>query len=394
MNTPNIRSFEQVVPMIYAYSHPDNIPHQGWTKIGYTEKQSVEERVRKQHHTSDIAYKILWRDNAIYKDGSGLPFTDHEFHHYLSTVAHVKRKPKTEWFQVDGAEAREYFDEFAARRPTANETGLSYTLREEQDRAVSMTADWFGKGGKQFLWNAKPRFGKTLSTYDLIVRMGFQRVLMTDNALKCKFIGGTVPIGYVIDNEQHFQIDPITAPYILEVFKRYDGGATMTELRDWLNAEGVKNTRGNPITCNSIQHILNNRRYIGEFAFRDTVIPDGIPAIVPLDLFNRVQEKLAKPRVSEEQVRFFLQRFRALDIAKPEQRKTLIDVFLNAVYVFNDKIVISCNYKDGTKTINFSDMECALTQRASIPGSDLDYPGARKRSPHVRTKSGVCASQK
>ena len=364
---------------------------------------------------------------------------------------------------------------------------------------------------------------------------------MTDNALKCKFNGGTIPIGYVIDNEQHFQIDPITAPYILEVFKRYDGGATMTELRDWLNAEGVKNTRGNPIAYNSIQHILNNRRYIGEFAFRDTVIPDGIPAIVPLDLFNRVQEKLAvnkkaparhkaeddyllttkifcgycgaylcgesgtsrtgevhhyykcvsvkkkrtaceckpvrkvwlenlvldsiiemladdrtidaitsmvlalqdqestalpmyeqqlqeantginnllnaiqqgiltkstktrleeleaardelenkiareklaKPRVSEEQVRFFLHRFRALDIAKPEQRKTLIDVFLNAVYVFNDKIVISCNYKDGTKTINFSDMECALTQRASIPGSDLDCPGA----PHFDLKS-------
>ena len=97
MNTPNIRSFEQVVPMIYAYSHPDYIPHQGWTKIGYTEKQSVEERVRQQHHTSDIAYKILWRDNAIYKDGSGLPFTDHEFHHYLSTVAHVKRKEFEEY---------------------------------------------------------------------------------------------------------------------------------------------------------------------------------------------------------------------------------------------------------------------------------------------------------
>ena len=116
---------------------------------------------------------------------------------------------------------------------------------------------------------------------------------MTDNALKCKFNGGTIPIGYVIDNEQHFQIDPITAPYVLEVFKQYDSGSTMTELRDWLNAEGVKNTRGNPITYNSIQHMLNNRRYIGEFAFRDTVIPDGIPAIVPQDLFDRVQEKLA-----------------------------------------------------------------------------------------------------
>ena len=66
MSAPNIRSFEPVVPMIYAYSHPDYTPHLGWTKIGYTEKQSVEERVKQQHHTSDIAYKILWRDNITF----------------------------------------------------------------------------------------------------------------------------------------------------------------------------------------------------------------------------------------------------------------------------------------------------------------------------------------
>ena len=179
--TPNIRSFEPIVPMIYAYSHPDYPPHQGWTKIGYTEKQSVENRVRQQHHTADVTYRILWRDNAIYKDGSGKAFTDHDFHHYLSAVAHVERQPKTEWFHVDGQEARTHFDAFASRRPAEGETGFTYTLRAEQETAVSTTADWFRKGGTQFLWNAKPRFGKTLSTYDLIVRMGFRRVLIVTN---------------------------------------------------------------------------------------------------------------------------------------------------------------------------------------------------------------------
>ena len=210
MSAPSIRSFEPIVPMIYAYSHPDYIPHQGWTKIGYTEKQSVEERVKQQHATSDVAYKILWRDNAIYKDGSGLRFTDHEFHHYLSNVAHVKRKPKTEWFLVDGPEAREYFDDFASRSPSEKETGLTYTLREEQEKAVSITADWFNKGGKQFLWNAKPRFGKTLSTYDLIVRMGFQRVLIVTNRPSIanswaedfnKFIGWQQDLSFVSDTD-------------------------------------------------------------------------------------------------------------------------------------------------------------------------------------------------
>jgi DNA invertase Pin-like site-specific DNA recombinase len=38
---------------------------------------------------------------------------------------------------------------------------------------------------------------------------------MTDNALKCMFNGGTLPIGYIIDKEQHFQIDPVTSPFVL-----------------------------------------------------------------------------------------------------------------------------------------------------------------------------------
>jgi hypothetical protein len=117
---------------------------------------------------------------------------------------------------------------------------------------------------------------------------------MTENALKCKYNGGTLPIGYVIDDEQHFQLDPLTAPFILEAFKRYDEGATMTAVRDWLNEQGMKNTRNQPMTYNSVQHLLNNRRYIGEYRYRDVVVPEGIPAIVPADLFERVQEKMTK----------------------------------------------------------------------------------------------------
>jgi len=117
---------------------------------------------------------------------------------------------------------------------------------------------------------------------------------MTENALKCKFNGGMRPIGYVIDNERHFQIDPLTAPFVLETFKRYDEGQTMTTIRDWLNAQGVKNTRGGALTYGSVEHMLKNRRYIGEFQYRDVLIPDGIPPIVPQELFDRVQAKLKK----------------------------------------------------------------------------------------------------
>lgn len=50
---------------------------------------------------------------------------------------------------------------------------------------------------------------------------------MTENVLKGKYNGSTVPIGYVIDSDRHFQIDPLKAPFVVEAFKRYAEGATM-----------------------------------------------------------------------------------------------------------------------------------------------------------------------
>ena len=117
---------------------------------------------------------------------------------------------------------------------------------------------------------------------------------MTENALKCKFNGGTVPIGYVIDSDQHFQIDPTAAPIVLEVFTLYDQGSTMQELVNMLNERGLHAARGSRYSLNIINHLLKNRRYTGEYRYRDIVHPDGIPAIVPKNLFDRVQERMVK----------------------------------------------------------------------------------------------------
>lgn len=117
---------------------------------------------------------------------------------------------------------------------------------------------------------------------------------LTDNALKCKYNGGTVPMGYKIDAEQRFQIDPVTSPIVLEMFTRYSDGATMKQLVNSLNARGIRSARGKKITLNIMERLLKNRRYIGEYSYRDVVVPDGIPAIVPLELFEKVQERLKK----------------------------------------------------------------------------------------------------
>lgn len=317
----------------------------------------------------------------------------------------------------------------------------------------------------------------------------------------------------------------------------------MTQIRDWLNEQGVKNTRGQKMTYNSIQHLLNNRRYIGEYTYRDIVVPDGIPAIVPQDLFDRVQEKLAKnkkaparhkaeddyllttklfcgycgaylcgesgtshtgnvhhyykcvsvkkkrtechkksvrkewiedlvvsetmkmvmddtaieaivsmlmdlqdrenvnlplyeqqlreadtaiqnllnaiqqgiltkstksrleeleatkeeletkiaceklakPKVSAEFMTFWLHRFRKLDVRQKSHRKMLIDTFINAIFLYDDKMVITFNYKDGTDTITFDDLRVALDKGKT--GSNLDCSTAPRRN-------GLCSIQK
>ena len=112
-----------------------------------------------------------------------------------------------------------------------------------------------------------------------------------ENALKAKFNGGPVPLGYRIDSEQHYQIDPATAPVVQEAFQRYAAGESIRSIIESLNARGIRNSRGNPFTKNSFQTLLKNRRYMGEYRYKDTVIPDAIPAIIDPDSFDAVQRR-------------------------------------------------------------------------------------------------------
>ena len=77
-------------------------------------------------------------------------------------------------------------------------------------------------------------------------------------------------------------------------------------------------------------------------------------------------EKLVRPKVSAEFVKFWLHRFRKLDVRQQAHRKMLIDAFINTIYLYDDKIIIAFNYKDGTKTVTFED----------IKGSYMDCSGA------------------
>lgn len=206
---PNIKSFKRIVPMIYAYTTPGIPYHEGWTKVGYTEAQTVRDRINQQTHTANIRWNLEWQDNAIYKDGSGESFTDHEFHDYLEKES-VPREPGTEWFHETGAHLRTYFDAFASREISVSSEELDYELRQEQADAVKMTKEYFENGGTEFLWNAKPRFGKTLSSYDLVRQMGYTNVLIVTNRPSIanswaedfhKFIGWRKKLAFVSETD-------------------------------------------------------------------------------------------------------------------------------------------------------------------------------------------------
>lgn len=186
----NITPYANIVPKIYAYTTPEIARHNGWTKIGYTEQPSVKKRIEQQTKTADVRFNIEWQQEARYTDGSGEYFTDHNFHDYLERFEDIKREPNTEWFNIDGPTSQQLLWKFAARSyaHVQAKNKMTYVLRLEQQQAVDATYDYYQKclqtGEREkaeFLWNAKPRFGKTLTSYDFMRKMDARMVLIVTN---------------------------------------------------------------------------------------------------------------------------------------------------------------------------------------------------------------------
>ena len=318
----------------------------------------------------------------------------------------------------------------------------------------------------------------------------------------------------------------------------------MKEIAAFFKENGIRNTLGGEIKPGSIQRMLNNRRYIGEYSYKDVIVPNVIPAIVPQDLFDRVQdmmaknkkaparhkaeddyllttklfcgycgaylcgecgtsrsgmvhhyykcvsvkkrradckkkavrkewiedlvvnatmkmlmndatvdaivaalmelqnaensllplyekqlrdtnnairdllsaieqglltrstkerldeleaardnleskiacEKLSKPRISEEQLRFFLHRFRSMNVEQQSQRKMLIDTFVNAIFLYDDRLVITYNFHEGSETITLNDLH--LVEKKNNSGSDIRLAGEPLHYPCFDEKHG------
>ena len=346
----------------------------------------------------------------------------------------------------------------------------------------------------------------------------------TENALKCKANGGVIPFGYEVNTDRYYEVDPITAPIVLEIFTRYADGQIVAEISEEMNARSVfAATKYKYMNKSSMHNLLKNRRYIGEYRYGETITPDGMPRIVPQEIFDSVQarmeknrhkpaakkaaeeyilttklfcgkcgtmmvgvggtsktgkihhyykcgnaiykkscdkktvrkdwierlvatytrnyvlcdevidrladavvalqkrenttipflqrqllelekkianlltaiedgvtnssvkdrlddleakkadieisiarEKIEKTPLSKEQIVFWISRFKGGDIDDPMYRQSLVDIFINSIFLYDDKIVIAFNWKDGSKTISLAELETAVEDENNV----------------------------
>lgn len=180
-----IKTTKTIYPQIYAYTLPTIPENTGWIKIGYTERKNVDERILEQTKTAavNLPYDKLWSEPAKFSNIDKW-FTDKQLHSYIKKFKKVKQRPNTEWFYYDGTPEKAHadFDDFRNNEYSQVKEHLNYTLRSEQEEAVNMTLAYAkSHEGGEFLWNAKPRFGKTLTTYDLARKLDAINVLVVTN---------------------------------------------------------------------------------------------------------------------------------------------------------------------------------------------------------------------
>lgn len=166
-------------PRIYAYS---DTQFPSCLKVGYTTR-TVLERMAEHYPTllPNQTYNVELDEFAVREDGTF--FKDHDVHKILE-----KRKIERiagEWFKCSLTEVKSAIYEVKTGiRHEATRT-MSFSLRPEQQAAIDKTTAYFKsfKAENQtktphFLWNAKMRFGKTFTTYQLAKKMGWGKVLI------------------------------------------------------------------------------------------------------------------------------------------------------------------------------------------------------------------------
>ena len=129
------------------------------------------------------------------------------------------------------------------------------------------------------------------------------RVVMAHKHLArdCKYLGGHVPLGYRIDADKHYQLDPVSAPVVRRVFDMYIARSGYAQILDYLNTADFPSARKTPFGKSDLNFLLSNEIYAGTYIRRlgadprhritapETIrIPGGVPAILTGEEWTRV----------------------------------------------------------------------------------------------------------
>ncbi|MHB1609210.1 MAG: GIY-YIG nuclease family protein, partial [Acidiferrobacter thiooxydans] len=167
-------------PRIYAYSIAD-AAHKGLLKVGQTTRQ-VKQRVAEQVRTAAIKnYNVELDESAERDDGS--IFTDHDVRAVL--VQKGFENVELEWMRCTVKDLKTVLTELRTGQKFTGTHHETFPMRREQAEAVGKTFEYYSsiwaenkKAVPRFLWNAKMRFGKTFTAYQLAKKLGARRVLV------------------------------------------------------------------------------------------------------------------------------------------------------------------------------------------------------------------------
>jgi hypothetical protein len=167
-------------PRIYAYSIDDKV-HAGLLKVGQTTRD-VKQRVAEQLKTAGIKNFTIELDESAERD-DGTIFSDHDVRTAL--VRKGFQNVELEWMRCALKDVKTVLTELRTGQRFTGTHSETFAMRREQVEAVNKTCDYFQsiwaekkKVVPRFLWNAKMRFGKTFTTYQLAKKLGAKRVLV------------------------------------------------------------------------------------------------------------------------------------------------------------------------------------------------------------------------
>lgn len=166
-------------PTIYAYKILGAENRKGLLKVGFTNRDA-RTRINEQLGTAGLEYEIVLEESAMRSDGSG--FSDHEVHKQLVKDGFIKDR---EWFNCEVEDVISAIIAIRDGEKSGRSRTLDFGMRPEQQEAVDKAANHFKDFKKKekdktphFLWNAKMRFGKTFTAYQLAREMGWKKLLV------------------------------------------------------------------------------------------------------------------------------------------------------------------------------------------------------------------------